>query len=103
MLGDEWKRVENEKGYLLIESLVGLLLLAVVSYSLLSTLPLLMQANHRLDKEQVIYQTLFELHDRGLERSLRVTEPFVFDVFWRGDELCARYEWREQGERTICL
>lgn len=103
MLEDKWKRIKNEKGYLLTESLIGLLLLAVVSYSLLSTLPLLVNANHRLDKEQVIYQTLFELHDRGLEGSLTVTEPFTFHVFWRGDELCARYEWREQGERTICL
>jgi len=95
--------LENEKGYLLIEGLIGLLILATISYSLLRVLPLLVEANHRLDKEQAIYHTLFELHDRGFEGSIRITEPFVFTVFDEGGQLCARYQWRDQGERTICL
>jgi len=95
--------LENEKGYLLLEGLIGLLILAAISYSLLTVLPLLMQTNHRLDKEQAIYHTLFELHDRGFEGTIQLTEPFVFTVFDQGDRLCARYEWRDQDERTICL
>lgn len=95
--------LENEKGYLLIEGLVGLLILATMTYSLLNVLPLLIQANQRLDTEQVIYHTLFELQDRGFEGSVEITDPFVFTVFDQGDRLCARYDWRDQGERTICL
>ena len=95
--------LENEKGYLLIEGLIGLLVLAVISLSLLTTLPLLFQASQRLDKEQAIYHTLFELRDRGFEGYVQLTEPFVFTVFDQGDRLCARYQWRDQDERTICL
>ena len=93
----------NEQGYALLESLIGLMLLSIISLSLIVVLPILLEEHARLDKEQAIYHKLFELHVRGVENNITVTEPFEFEAFRRGYEWCATYVWRDGNERTICL
>lgn len=90
-------RCKDEQGYLLIESLLGLILLSMVVLSLMTVLPILMDTSARLDKEQAIYHQLFQLQIQGM------SEPDEFDVFKRGDEWCAIYVWRDGSEREICL
>lgn len=96
-------KIKDERGYLLIESLLGLILLSIIALSLITALPILLDANARLDKEQAIYHRLFELHDREIEGSHVITEPYEFQVFRRHDEWCAIYVWSDGIEKTICL
>lgn len=91
-------KCKDERGYLLIESLLGLILLSVIAMSLITVLPTLMDASARLDKEQAIYHRLFELHDREIEGPQRITEPYEFHAFRRRNGWCAIYVWRD----TIC-
>ena len=93
----------NEKGYALLESLVGIVLLSIVSLSLIVALPILLDEHARLDHEQAIYHQLFELHRREVENNVIVTEPIEFEAFRRGDKWCATYVWRDGNVRTICL
>ena len=99
MLGKE----SNEQGYALLESLIGLMLLGIVSLSLVVALPILLEESARLDKEQQIYHQLFEFHHRTLENRIVVAEPVEFVAFRRGHEWCATYVWRDGLEKTICL
>lgn len=96
---------KNEYGYLLIESLLSLILLSMITLSLITVLPILADASARLDKEQAIYHRLFELYIQETKEPHRVTEPYEFDVFRRGDKWCASYVWGDGGrnEKTICL
>jgi len=101
MLGDE-------RGYALLESLIGLMLLGVVSLSLIVALPILLEEHARLDQEQAIYHQLLELHGRETRNNVIVTEPVEFEAFRRGYEWCAVLEVRdsdrrEGNERIICL
>jgi len=104
----------KEHGYALLESLVGLMLLSIVSLSLIVALPILLDENARLDHEQAIYHKLFELHRREIENDVVITDEF--EAFRRGYEWCAVLEvggWRlevgrnshrrERYERIICL
>jgi len=111
----------SEKGFVLMESLVGLVLLGVVAISMVQVLPILLEADMRLDKEQYIYNRLFEfqhgwlLDGEVLETSaeessvLAIREglvrgnSFEYRILTRGDELCARYRWRSVDEREVCL
>ena len=94
----------NEQGYALVESLIGLMLLGVVSLSLIVALPILLEEHTRLDKEQAIFHQLVEFHGRETRNRVTVTEPFEFEAFRRRHEWCATYVWRRDGsERTVCL
>lgn len=96
-------KIKDERGYLLIESLLGLILLSIMALSLITTLPILLEASARLDKEQAIYHRLFELHDQEIQGSHVITESDDFRVFRQHDEWCATYVWRDGIEKTICL
>jgi len=105
MLGkrnNEYK-VCSEQGYALLESLIGLMLLSIVSLSLIVALPILLEEHARIDREQAILHQLAELHGRGLGNRIIVTESFEFEAFRRGHEWCGRYVWRDGNERVICL
>ena len=93
----------NDQGYVLLESLIGLMLLSIVSLSLIVALPILLEEYTRLDKEQAIYHKLFELHGRENKNSITITEPFEFEAFRNGYEWCAIYTWGDGNERRICL
>ena len=97
------KRESNERGYVLFESLIGLMLLSIVSMSLIVVLPILLEEHVRLDKEQAIYHQLFELHGREIKEGISMTEPIEFEAFRQGDEWCAIYVWRDGDEKIICL
>jgi len=94
---------KKENGYALFESLIGLMLLGIVSLSLVVVLPVLLDEHARLDQEQAIYHQLMEFHGRGLDNNMSITEPIQFDAFRDGDQWCATYMWRDGYERTICL
>ncbi|MCL1989337.1 MAG: hypothetical protein FWG67_00445 [Defluviitaleaceae bacterium] len=97
MLGD------NERGYVLLESLMGLMLLSVVSFSLVVALPILLEESIRLDKEQAIYHQLLELHGSGIDSQMMIMDPIAFEAFRQGHQWCATYIWRDGHARTICL
>ena len=93
----------HEAGYALLESLVGLVLLSIVSFSLIAAMPILLSERARLDKEQAIYHQLFELHGRDATGHVIIDEPFRIEAFQQGYEWCAIYGWRDGNERKICL
>ena len=94
----------NEQGYALLESLIGLMLLGIVSLSLVVALPILLEEDARLDKEQKIYHQLFEFHGRDIKNNMMITDPIEFEAFRNGYRWCATYIWRgEANARTICL
>jgi len=94
----------SEQGYALLESLLGLMLLGIVSLSLMVALPILIDEHARLDHEQAIFHKLFEFHSRGLESDIVVAgETLEFEAFRRGYKWCATYVWRDGNERTVCL
>ena len=105
---DNESRVHRElyfrcnKGYALFESLIGLILLSIVSLSLVVALPILLEKHAQLDREQAILHRLVELHERGGGNNIVVAEPFRFEAFRRGDQWCATYR-RNGNERIICL
>lgn len=100
----DYDKIKDEHGYLLVESLLGLILLSMMALSLITALPILLDASARLDKEQAIYQRLYELHHREIEGLHVITEPYEFHAFRRHDRWCATYVWGDDGsERTICL
>ena len=92
-----------EKGYVLLESLVGLVLLSVIALSLVTALPLLLDASARLDVEQSIYHRLAEIHIQELNGEALALETDGFRAVRIRDRWCAVYVWRDEDERTICL
>ena len=77
----------NQKGYILIECLIGIILLTTVGISLIQTLPKLLSFEQQLHVEQTIYNKLFELkdqtlfYDRRFEFPLTFYEPIHYQVF----------------------
>ena len=93
----------------MIESLVGLIILSTVTLSLMQVLPLMLEARWRLETEQEIYNTLFQLQDqRNFHHAtfswpLNVREPVPFVVTPNGHQLCATYSRGGSNVQTICL
>ena len=85
---------KNEKGYALLESLIALALLSIVSLSLITILPMLLEEKAYLDQEQAIYHQLFELHHSGGSE---------IDAFRRGYKWCTTHTRRDGATREICL
>jgi len=96
-------KIKNEQGYALFESLVGLMLLGIVSFSFIVALPILLEKSARLDHEQQIYHQLFELHGRDDIIDIIITEPVRFTATRRESRWCATYVWRDGIEKIICL
>lgn len=72
-----------------MESLVGLLLLAVLTSTLLHTMPAMLEAKTQLDQKQRLYNQVFE------ERALNISQG-IFEV------VCETFYWRDRHEE-ICL
>lgn len=81
--------IKNEKGYVLLESLIGLMLLSILSATFLQTAPLLLEAKMQLDHQQGAYNQLFQIRTQNISRGIFATE-------------CLIYEWRSFSEE-ICL
>ncbi|MCL2559196.1 MAG: type II secretion system GspH family protein [Turicibacter sp.] len=95
--------LKNENGYLLIESLLGLVLLGIMALSLVTALPVLLEAGARLDKEQAIYHRLAEFHIQELNGLPILSGADDFEAFRQGERWCGRYVWQDGKTRTICL
>ena len=99
----------NQKGYILIECLIGIILLAAVGISLIQTLPKLLSFEQQLHVEQTIYNKLFELkdqtlfYDRRFEFPLTFYEPIHYQVFEKDHQLCATYQRGDTSVQTLCF
>jgi len=100
MLGS---KKNNEAGYALIESLIGLVLLSMVVLSLIVVLPILLNERNRLDKEQMIYHRLFELHIQNVTTDRFYDNVTGIEFFKQGSEWCATYETSSERAITVCL
>ncbi len=99
----------NQKGYILTECLIGLMILCTVAMSLSHVLPKLLKKQQHLDVQQTLYYHLYVLKDlwlfepNTLSFPLHLTSPIPYTVTQKDAQLCATYDWRESGEQKICL
>lgn len=99
----------KQKGYVLIECLIGLVVLSTVGISLTHSLPKLLNQQQHLETQQTIYYKLYELNDRlhfepdTLSLPLHLTTPIPYTISQSEAQLCATYQWRDVGEQTLCL
>jgi len=80
--------VTDQRGYILMESLIGLLLLAILTSTMLHAMPAMLDAKTQLDQRQVVYNRLFEIRSQHISQGIfhQVCEVFQ----WRGryEEIC---------------
>jgi len=81
--------VSNEKGYVLVESLIGLMLLALLASTFLGIAPLLLEAKSLLNLQQSTYNQAFEIRTQNIAEG-------------NFQPVCLTYEWRGRYEE-ICL
>jgi len=99
----------NQRGYILLESLIGLLILSSVILTLIQLIPMMVEVRVTLDIERTIYNTLYEIYDQQKFYSktypnvLIFSLPIPYTVISYEDSLCATYIGRDQNEKTICL
>ena len=86
----------NQKGYILIECLIGIILLTTVGISLIQTLPKLLSFEQQLYVEQTIYNKRFEF-------PLTFYEPIHYQVFEKNHQLCATYQRGDSSVQTLCF
>jgi len=80
--------IKNQRGYALMESLVGLALLGILSATFLETAPLLLGARERLDAQQSAYNQLFEIRSQNISQGIFGHSCLSYS--WRGiyEEIC---------------
>lgn len=99
----------NQKGYVLTECLIGLIILTTVGVTLAQTLPTLLHLQHQLETEQSIYHKLYELKDQTLfyqmnnHFPLEFNTPVYFKVTQNNHQLCATYTRGDSIEQTLCF
>lgn len=99
----------NQKGYILTECLVGVILLTTIGISLVQTLPKLLTLEQQLYFEQSIYNKLYELKDQSLFYGKSFEFPLTFhqlvsyEVVAKDHKLCAIYKRGDGSVQTICL
>ena len=99
----------NEKGYILLECLISLFILSTLVLTLIQTLPLLIDAKHRIETEKIIYNTLYLIYDQQTfydkiyPDSLHYTTPVPYTIKPNELPLCAIYSWRLDDEKKICF
>jgi len=99
----------NQNGYILLESLVGLMILSVVTLSLIQVFPILFEAKETLEIERSIYNTLYEIRDQQLfygqiySEPIHFLHPIPYTISPNELPLCATYTWRNQYEKKICF
>ena len=100
---------KNERGFILLESLVGLAILSTIILTLLQILPIMIEAKSQIEIEKTIYNTLYMIYDQQTFYSqnypnvLYYDEPVSYFIKPNESPLCAIYLWRDQNEKKICL
>lgn len=99
----------NQRGYILTECLVGVILLTTIGISLVQNLPKLLTVEQQLYVEQSIYHKLYELKDQTLfydtnfEFPLTFDQPVSYEVVVKDHQLCAIYKRGDGYVQTLCL
>ncbi len=99
----------NQRGYILTECLVGVILLTTIGISLVQNLPKLLTLEQQLYVEQSIYHKLYELKDQTLfydtnfEFPLTFDQPVSYEVVVKDHQLCAIYKRGDGYVQTLCL
>jgi len=95
------KTINNEKGYILIESLVGLVLLSILSLTLILTIPKLIELQYYINQKQLTYQLLHDAHifnTHEFQHNHKNLELYFENPRW-----CARFKRRNNEIVTTCL
>ncbi|MBQ1787123.1 MAG: type II secretion system protein [Turicibacter sp.] len=99
----------NQKGYILIECLISLMILSTVCLCLVYTIPNLLVIEKQLATEQLIYQKLYEIKDQSLfyetdfETPIHFNNPISYIVTKQGEKWCATYKRGDTDEKMLCF
>ena len=99
----------NQKGYILTECLISLMILSTVCLCLVYTLPNLLVIEKQLEIDQVIYQKLYEIKDQSLfyetnfEIPIHFNDPISYTVTKQGGKWCATYNRGDTDEMLLCF
>lgn len=99
----------NQKGYILTECLISLMMLSTTCLCLVYTLPNLLTLEKQLEIEQAIYQKLYELKDQSLfyetnfEIPIHFNHPICYTVTKQGEKWCATYTRGNHNEKMVCF
>ena len=99
----------NQKGYILIECLISLMILSTVCLSLIYTIPNLLLMEKQLETEQLIYQKLYEIKDQSLfyetnfETPMHFNHPISYIVTKQDEKWCATYKRGDTNETILCF
>ncbi len=99
----------NQRGYLLQEALIGLLILSVVVLNLLHCVPPLLHALSFQSQVQQMNAQLYEMADLLLTKqmlpfeSYTVQLPFLHTFTLKDDTLCVHFQGVSSHEQTRCL
>ena len=102
----------NQRGYILTECLVGVILLTTIGISLVQNLPKLLTLEQQLyveQKKKYLSVKLYELKDQTLfydtnfEFPLTFDQPVSYEVVVKDHQLCAIYKRGDGYVQTLCL
>lgn len=99
----------NQKGFILYECLISLIIFSVVLTTLIQSLPQLLITKRALEHEQSIFHHLYTLkdqflfHDLNLNSDLFYTDPIPYRVTLEQQTLCAVYHEGASNEKKLCL
>lgn len=99
----------NQKGFILFECLISLLILSVITSTLVQTLPTLLNSKVTLEHEQTIFNELYRVKDQVLFHGLSIdsdrfyTHPIPYRIVPSQQQLCAVYSKGVNHETKLCL
>lgn len=99
----------NQKGFILYECLLSLVILSVVLTSVIQLLPQISAAKVELEHEQTIFNHLYSLKDQLLfqglstDSELTFTSPIPYRVTIEQQTVCATYFKGDAHEKKLCL
>lgn len=99
----------NQKGFILFECLISLLILSVITTTLVQILPTLLKSKVALHHEQIIFNELYQTKDQFLFHGLSLdfdrlySYPIPYQIVPLGEQLCAIYSKGVAHETKLCL
>lgn len=100
---------QQEKGFILYECLISVIILSVVVTTMLQMLPNLLLTQSKLAHEQLIFNHLYQIKDELLYQQknfpalLQFTSPIPYQINISADQVCASYTLGVSHEKTLCL
>jgi len=99
----------NQKGFILYECLLSLVILSVVLTTVIQLLPQISTAKVELEHEQSIFNQLYSLKDQllfqglSIDSELTFTSPIPYRVTIEQQSICATYFKGDVHEKKLCL